>query len=340
MIVRRMITTFVIALTVWTAFTGIVPAPVLADAGRPYPLMVGDTPPPLTVGEWIRGDPVEELEKGHIYVIDFWATWCAECTQAIPHIAALQDQYGDQVTVVGVNVLEYLPVRIPKYLERMGETITYPLVRDDVPEGAQAIEGKMVQSWLKASGHDNIPLSFIIDGNMRIAWIGYSLDMIDPLASIVEGTWDLEEFAGEYLQRMQSVASAAPVKVDLEIAFEKKDWKGALAACGKLLEIDPNLYAEDASIEMNRIASMIVSSAAPSGADLDVALDAARRANELTGYKRVFTVSTLAGVHFKRGNVKRAIELLEKAIELGDTREKRHLEKTLEQYNAALEGPK
>jgi thiol-disulfide isomerase/thioredoxin len=307
---------------------------------KPFPLMVGDVPPKLTVGEWLQGEPVDQFERGHIYVVDFWATWCAQCTQAIPHIAALQDQFEDQVTIIGVNILEYLPVRVPPFLQKMEETITYSLARDDVPAGRQAIEGKMAQDWMAASGHEDIPLSFIIDRDTRVAWIGYSLDMIDPLAAIVEGNWDRESFALEYRQSMQWVAAAAPVKDELETAVEKKEWKAALAACRKLLAIDKNEFAPDAAVELNRIAALIVSSPSPSLEDLDVALEAARQANEITGWKRIFTISTMANVQFERGNIERAIELLEKAIELGDEGEKRHLNNKLEQYNAALDNRK
>ena len=111
-------------------------------------------------------------------------------------------------------------------------------------------------------------------------------------------------------------------------------------ACRKLLAIDKTEFAEDAAIDLNRIAALIVSSPSPSTEDLDVALDAARQANEITGWMRIFTISTMANVHFERGNITRAIELLEKAIELGDEREKRHLSSKLEQYNAALERQK
>lgn len=309
-------------------------------ADKPFPLMVGDPPPRLVVGEWLKGAPEEEFEKGHIYVINFWATWCAECTQPVPYIAALQDQYGKQVSIIGVDVMEYLPVRIPKYLENLEEVITYKLVRDYVPEGEQAIDGEMVKTWLVPSGQEDIPVSFIIDRDTRIAWIGYSLDMIDPLAQIVEGEWDLEAFADEYLRHMRSEATAAPIKDQLETAMERKNWREALEACRNLLAIDRDEYASEAAVELNRVAAMIVSSPAPSDDDLDVALDAARRANELTGYRRVFTVSTMAAVQFKRGDFARAVELLEKAIELGDAGEKRHLQKTLEQYKAALDDSK
>jgi thiol-disulfide isomerase/thioredoxin len=313
----------------------------VSDAGtvtdKPFPLMVGDAPPALTLGEWLRGDPIDRFEEGHIYVIDFWATWCGPCIQAMPHIAALQDQYAGEVTIIGVNIMEYLPVRVQPFLLKMEETITYSVVLDDVPPNAQAIEGKMVQTWMAPSGYDDLPLSFIIGKDGRIEWIGYSLDMIDPLGAIVEGNWDREAFAREYNQRMQWVAAAEPIRDELEIASEKKKWKEALAACRKLYAIDNTEFASEAAVELNRIAALIVAAPAPSAADLGVALEASLQANEITNWTRIFTISTMAEVHFKQGNLERAIELMEKAMELGDEAEKRHLNIKLEQYSAALE---
>jgi hypothetical protein len=249
----------------------------------------------------------------------------------------LQAQYADQVTVIGVNAMEYLPVRVPDYLIKMEADITYSIVRDDVPEGAQAIKGEMVRTWLQASGHEEIPLSFIIGRDTRIVWIGYSLDMIEPLAAIVDGSWDLEAFASDYRRRMQSVAAAAPVKQELGTAFGQKNWSEALAKCRELLAIDNDRYAQEAAVELTRLASMIASTPSPSEEDLNIALEAARQANELTGWNRVFTVSTMAGVQFKRGYVERAIDLLHIAIELANPREKLRLEETLEQYKAVQE---
>ena len=37
-------------------------------------LEVGDPAPALSVGEWVKGSAVE-LQKGQVYLIEFWATW-------------------------------------------------------------------------------------------------------------------------------------------------------------------------------------------------------------------------------------------------------------------------
>jgi len=38
-------------------------------------LKVGDPAPALSVAEWVKGDQVEGLAKGQVYLIEFWATW-------------------------------------------------------------------------------------------------------------------------------------------------------------------------------------------------------------------------------------------------------------------------
>lgn len=60
-----------------------------AQEVRPPSLNIGDPAPPLRLREWLKGTPVERLEKGKIYVVEFWATWCAPCRSAMPHLSAL-----------------------------------------------------------------------------------------------------------------------------------------------------------------------------------------------------------------------------------------------------------
>lgn len=50
---------------------------VAAALGKPVDptLYIGDAAPPLAVAQWVRGEPVKQLDKGTIYVVEFWATY-------------------------------------------------------------------------------------------------------------------------------------------------------------------------------------------------------------------------------------------------------------------------
>src|SRR5437588_12539911 len=58
-------------------------------------LSVGDPAPKLQVKEFVKGDPVKELEKGKVYVVEFWATWCGPCRATIPHLTELAKEHKD-----------------------------------------------------------------------------------------------------------------------------------------------------------------------------------------------------------------------------------------------------
>ncbi|MBE7172212.1 MAG: TlpA family protein disulfide reductase [Williamsia sp.] len=69
-------------------------------------LHLGDPAPPLRVREWLKGTPVQRFEKGSVYVLEFWATWCIPCKAAMPRLSALAREYKDKVHVIGVDIME------------------------------------------------------------------------------------------------------------------------------------------------------------------------------------------------------------------------------------------
>ena len=82
---------------------------------EPVPVMnLGDPTPPLHLRTWIKGKPVNTFEKGEIYVLEFWATWCKPCVAAMPHLSALAREYRDRVTVLGIDVMESKTTSIQK----------------------------------------------------------------------------------------------------------------------------------------------------------------------------------------------------------------------------------
>lgn len=54
-----------------------------------------------TEGEEIQ---ISDISGEKLTVLDFWATWCKPCVQAIPHIIKLSDEFKeDGVRFIGIN---------------------------------------------------------------------------------------------------------------------------------------------------------------------------------------------------------------------------------------------
>lgn len=56
--------------------------------------------PPIVVEEWLTDAP-DARDK--VVIVDFWATWCAPCVAAIPHMNSLQDAFPEEVLVIGIT---------------------------------------------------------------------------------------------------------------------------------------------------------------------------------------------------------------------------------------------
>ncbi|MCX6345732.1 MAG: TlpA disulfide reductase family protein, partial [Armatimonadetes bacterium] len=98
-----------------------------AEAVTPTPakLEVGSVPPPLKVFKWVKGKPVTKFEKGKIYVVEFWATWCPPCRTSIPHVTELAKKYAGKITFIGVSIWDSAdratrkPYTEDKYIENV-----------------------------------------------------------------------------------------------------------------------------------------------------------------------------------------------------------------------------
>jgi thiol-disulfide isomerase/thioredoxin len=152
-------------------------------------LNIGDPAPPLRLSMWLKGSPVQRFEKGNVYVVEFWSTWCKPCIAAIPHLSTLATEYKDRVTIVGVDIYEETTTSIEKvkaFVDSMGHRMNYHVAAED--------SDFMVFGWFKASGEQGIPKSFVIDQEGRLAWIGHPKGGLDDvLSKIVNNDWDIEK---------------------------------------------------------------------------------------------------------------------------------------------------
>ena len=68
-------------------------------------VQIGDIAPPFVV-EDVNGNKVSISDyKGKVLLLDFWATWCPPCKDAIPHLNNLQQEFQDTgFTVLGLSI--------------------------------------------------------------------------------------------------------------------------------------------------------------------------------------------------------------------------------------------
>ena len=88
-------------------------------------LTIGSKAPSIDVAHWVSNGNgkfpvVREFEKGKVYVIEFWATWCDPCIASMPHISQLQDEFAERgVQIISVSE-EDLPT-VEEFLKKKCE---------------------------------------------------------------------------------------------------------------------------------------------------------------------------------------------------------------------------
>lgn len=120
-------------------------------------LELGATPPNLG-GQAADGRMLTLSQfHGQVVYVDFWASWCAPCAEAIPVLDSFQQKYGDRgFTVLGVNVDSER-----RSAQRMIDHLSpgFPMVFD--PQG----------KWPEAFGLKDMPTSYLIDAHGVIRYI-------------------------------------------------------------------------------------------------------------------------------------------------------------------------
>ena len=153
----------------------------IAVGASPQSLKVGDSAPALNVMTWLKGEPVARFDPGHVYVVDFWSTWCPVCAAAMPHLSAMQAKYQGKLSIIGVNARETVfgvdaheqeyrdagVNLVKKFVARKGDQMAYTLAMDDPDKGT------VFHAWATAAGKDlGMPIAFIVDRSGKVAWIG------------------------------------------------------------------------------------------------------------------------------------------------------------------------
>jgi len=174
-------------------------------------LRIGDAAPAIKYSTWFKGTPVVKFEKGEIYVMEFWATWCSPCKESAVHLTELAHKYKDKITIIGMDEAETTPFgaettkRVADYITAMGDKMDYNVALDNKDEF-------MKYNWMHAAGQDEHPIAFIIDKDTKIAWIGHPMNLDEPIAQMIEGKYDLKAFAEKFTPAQEKAGKELYIK--------------------------------------------------------------------------------------------------------------------------------
>jgi len=116
---------------------------------------------------------------GKVVILDFWATWCAPCRKGIPDLISIQNEYKDNLVVIGISLDQRSTQdELIPFIKSYG--INYPVVLGNIEVSA-------------AYGNiQAIPTSFIIDqeGNIINKHIGLvpKSTLTEEINSLLSGT--------------------------------------------------------------------------------------------------------------------------------------------------------
>ena len=113
--------------------------------------------------------------RGKVVLLDFWATWCMPCRQAMPGVQKLWQKYKDKpVAVFGVDCMERDPKADPVATMKAGG-FTYPLL----------VKGDEVANRYLVQG---IPAFYVLDreGKVLLAQAGFSASGEQQIDQLIE----------------------------------------------------------------------------------------------------------------------------------------------------------
>jgi thiol-disulfide isomerase/thioredoxin len=324
-------------------------------------LTVGDPAPKLQVAKWVQGDPVKAFDTNHVYIVEFWATWCGPCRASIPHLNELWQKFKDRgLIAIGQDVWEQNEDGVAPFVKKMGDQMTYRVALDDKSSEAK---GAMAVTWMDAADQNGIPTAFIVNQQGRIAWIGHPMGLDEKtLADILAGRFDITKYAAEYERQYQAQKQDTELRIKLTKALKNKDWDAAEAAVAEMKKSEPAMgdsldtvrfsillgrknytdaykLAESLSdahpknaMLQNSLAWTIAAQPGLEKRDLALAEKAALRANEATKGKEPAVLDTLARVQFMNGKKTEAIATEQKAVDIAPDEQKAFLKKFLTSY--------
>ena len=145
-----------------------------AERGSPADALVGKAAPQFKLASLEGPELSLADQKGSVVVLDFWATWCGPCRQAMPHLNQLyKDRKADGLKVWAVNQREDKE-KVSGFMKSNG--LEMPALLDS--DGAVADQYRV----------RGIPQTVVIgrDGNVKNVFVGFGPGSEDMIKAAVD----------------------------------------------------------------------------------------------------------------------------------------------------------
>lgn len=130
---------------------------------------IGSAAPRIAIREWVSGEMKGSNPfRGKTVVLEFWATWCAPCVAAIPHLNRLAKKFASK-DVIFLSITAEQRQAVEKFLSK--KPIISSVVLDSVIGGHGITH--------RAYGVKAIPHTVLIDTKGIIRWRGYPTDLTE-----------------------------------------------------------------------------------------------------------------------------------------------------------------
>lgn len=174
-------------------------------------LDIGMDAPAIQVSGWVQGGPHAELRKGTIYVVHLFNSEFAaglERSAMVPLLDKLQRAYASAgVEVLAISCADKAPDSVFKFVASQSGKASYAVARDlrkDWATQSESDPGFMVEHWIhpatpkdergKRTGNIGpYPLTFVIDAQGKVAYIGKPNGLERVIASLLTRSWDENE---------------------------------------------------------------------------------------------------------------------------------------------------
>lgn len=180
---------------------------------------------------WLQGEPIKSWEKDHVYVFEFWATWCGPCLAAMPHMEELHQALNStgKVHIVGVNVSDRKsPDELKKFLANRPKKVTYAIAVDVNNARSSAI-------WLDTLKVQGIPFVIAVK-NGKLIWKGHPVRLKEAMIrEMLQPDFDAAKFniSPEEINRQERAAYIS-IHNGLNELLKEKGVEAVVARIGEL----------------------------------------------------------------------------------------------------------